>query len=325
MKKFLFPFFLFITIFITSCSQKTSISIIEKPNLDVSSDIRYIKVDTIKGDTIGLRNKIIENMEKVNRYTNYFHINPTNYKAVLTGKVYIDKYDRTYIKRKNKPCKVLLYECKRVGGKIFCKQRAKIITEYQLKNMLKNAFINGNYFLLNKHLYKYKKDCSNVQKKCVVRVVKIKANISINKRKRIYLEEYKADSCKDGILEDFHIIENRLASKIARRIVDDIAPHPRYISIPLVDKPDVIMTSSDKKEFDTIVEMLEDNENPEFIEYKIKNLLKKYPDSQVLKYFLAITLTKQGRYKHAKKILKSINLKEKEELEYYLNRVWSNK
>jgi hypothetical protein len=189
--------------------------------------------------------------------------------------------------------------------------------------MLRNAFVNGNYFLFKNNLYKYKKDCSQARKKCLVRVVKIKADISINGRHRTYVEEYKSDSCVDGRPEDYGIIINRLASKIARRIVDDIAPHPRYITVPLIDKPDVAMTPLDRKEFDKIVELLEDNANPEFVEYKIRKLLNKYPDSQVLKYFLAIALTNQGKYSEAKKVLKDINLKEKEELEFYLNRAWT--
>ncbi|WP_024787061.1 MULTISPECIES: hypothetical protein [unclassified Lebetimonas] len=328
--------FLLFLIFFTACSEKQiNIYAVAKPNEIQNEKIRFIKIDKIQNDKTDLKDKIIQKIKVVNNIKpDYFHINPTNYKSVLSGTEKINKNDIFYYKKvkiiyKNNRCKVTLYPCREIGGRFFCNYSNPI--HYSLKNfknIRKNSYQNGNYILINNFIYKERIYCKSefTTIKCEKKEITLKTKLNIKDKNSnlLFSKTYKKLSIDDACQNIKEIYPNEtkeykayldfnqkaitLAYDTASNFIEDIAPHYITFSAKLFDNADISMKHFDKKTFENIIDTI--NKNPS----ETKNLLNKmqklsikYPKSCVIKYDLAVMYLKIKNFKKAKNLLINLN------------------
>jgi len=323
-----------IGIFFIGCSNKSvSIPVVVKPNyisIEKTKKIRKIKISDFKNDRIGLKNKVVEEMNYINTIVpDYFIINPINYKSVIIGNVKINVENNFYrkslkIEQKGPICQVALYKCTSFTGNIMCQSNPeKLISLKSFKSILKNAYIKRNYIYYNKRLYKIIKKCkpTSVSVKCNVKDFYVRANIAILDRNnnilfnKSYIETERKDPCKnidyyegtkEYIVNNDNYILSKISNRIAKNIVYDIAPHINYINMELIDDIDISdISSKDKKIFESALD--KDNKVDLYEKLRIlKTLRRKYPNSCVIEYDLGVFEMLNKNYNKAKMIFNDL-------------------
>jgi hypothetical protein len=322
---------LFITaaLFFAGCSTKSvTIPYIQKPQMINSAKVRNIKISTIKNDKIGLKEHIIDKMEKINQVIpGFFIINSPDYTSVLKGNVKFNYSDIFYTKivpihYKTPACAFYLYKCTSINGSIFCKNTPSMkLFAPQYQKILKNAYKKGNYIFYKKTIYKTVRVCkpTKAKLKCEKQNINIKSHLVIYSKnskilfQKTYYAKKTIDPCKyihtfEGkkvyeIKKSVFSVMNSLSNDIATEFIDDIAPHMAYIQTDLYTKPDVKMNSKDENIFENVT----DGKYPVYKSVELlKTLFLKYPKSCVIKYDYGIYLIYLKKYDKATNILRNV-------------------
>jgi hypothetical protein len=334
---------IFLVFFILGCSNKEiSVEIPQKPKV-ISNEIRKIKINKFKNDTIELRKAVINEMENINRFFHYFEINPKNPTSFLNADVNFKHYEKNYIKKlkifyKTSPCKFYLYSCKSINGVFFCKDiPSTILSLGEFEKIKKQAYKNSNYILYKNTIYKVVKKCKPLYKNvlCQKRFLALKTDVDIKNKSNIsifqnsYNFEKNEDSCKnlenyEGIkiykLPSLKLSIEQLKQKTAKAIVYDIAPHYVIKTLEILEDLDIKLNYKDEEEFKKAISLID---NKPYIALQILSKLhKKYPNSEVITYNLAVVLIKNGYYKNAFDLVIGCKLKECQKLRSLLSEVY---
>jgi len=324
MKK-IFLFFIFI--FFIGCSNKITIPIIKAPNEINNPKIRELKIVT-KNDNINLKENLINQIYKINQIVpNYFLLNNFEYKSILEADVNTQIQKTIYSKivkihQKQPLCIYNFYPCKNIEGTIFCNKNtiSMKLNPSQYDKIQKSFFKNGKYTLYNKNLYIIEQQCKPTKTtiKCQKDYIQIdvKVNIKDTNNKTIYTKTYSAinidDPCQyidvyngkkiyttQPLNEQLYILTN----KLAKNIINDIAPHKEYIYTNFYDKSDVELSKKDNQLFKISIS---DKTNLNKKITILSSLQTKYPKSCVIPYDFAVYLVMNKNYEKAYNILNNI-------------------
>jgi hypothetical protein len=319
-------FLVLLAVFFTGCSTKTVyLPLIEKPDAVRNTDIRHLKVENIKNDSINLKENIIKQMQNVNKIVPGYFSSEGAYKTFLAGRLQKHTAVSLYFKKvpvpvKGPACTYFLYQCENIGTRMFCKNSPDLkLSPSQYSKIKKNAYSNSNYILCNKKIYMVQKTCrpTSAVLECEKRTLKITADIIIKNRqnKKVFEKKYiyskTKDPCSDIDMfqgEHFYKADSafdmkKASSYLAQKIIDDLAPHKTYIRTELYEKPDTDMNGKDENKFQDAADgSLPLNEKISIM----SRLHKKYPSSCVIAYDLALFTVQTGNYKKAEKLLNKI-------------------
>jgi curli biogenesis system outer membrane secretion channel CsgG len=300
--------FILLIILLTGCSTKYGVSIKSLKAAKVSdSAIKNISVLKFKNDDVGEASQIeqVLNTAQINGKKYFNVVDRNNLQAIINEK----KLDYSgLVNVIHKGFGIHQVEAL-VIGKI--NVNSKKDTFFQEERIDRSRCSKYEYVKTKRGSYKYCVRYYHYHVNCKGREYHLQTSIKIVKVKNakvIFAKTYDKSTYYKHCSDDNNVIPSKkdvnsiLARDIANEFINDIAPHYVYFYTYLLDEIDVDMDSNDEDMFEASLKLIKLGRIQKANQVLL-NLYRKYSQSYVLAYDLAITQESLGNIYKAKTLL----------------------
>lgn len=286
---------IFISTFFIGCAQKVNVKMIEPANIQRAADVKKIAVLRFKNDSIGFASKLETQLSK---------------KTVL-GSQYFTVMNREEID------KIIDEQKLQYSGLVDEKTAVKVGKLIGVQGIISgtvaDSSMNRNYYrtLRSKCIDKECKRSRTYYVSCTRTNYNLSVNIKLTDVQFgdiIYADSISQDRTYSNCVDRLNNIPtkgyvlDKLSDTIVQRFISKISPNKRYVSIELLDSPEIDYTDEQEKLLEYSLQYIK-NGRLDKAEELLSNLLTSTKDKCfVAAYNLGLVKEAQGEYSLAKQL-----------------------